>query len=76
MGKYLQVSITYFDAITQRKQSLILPKLIRSHPSIVSIFLDNVKLKTLIIIYKAKNIILPINLQFFYNNRRNTFIWY
>ena len=39
-------------------------------------FLDIVKLKTLIIIYKAKNNMLPINLQFVYNNRRNTLIWY
>jgi len=29
-------------------------------------FLDIVKLKTLIIIYKAKNNMLPINLQFFF----------
>jgi len=39
--------------------------------------LDVVKLKTLIIIYKAKNNMLPINLQKnAHNNRRNTFILY
>jgi len=64
MGKYLQVSITYFDAITKVAKASYLD---HTHRLFVQYrclkFLDVVKLRTLVIIYKAKNNMLPINLQ-------------
>jgi len=71
-GKYLQVSITYFDAVIKRKAIRDIAKVsYLDHTYLVLVqnkclkFVDIVKLKTLIIIYKAKNNMFHINLQLF-----------
>ena len=82
MGKYLQVSITYFDGITKKAICNIAKASYLDHTQPLFVqykclkFLDIVNFKTLIIIYKDKNNMLPINLpKNVHNNKRNTFIW-